>query len=256
MKAKPLHHIKFLSSFLSILVFLITWETISDLELVNVLLFPPPSQVFMGFLEWLRDSFWADLLVSYYRMAFGFVWGSIIGIMLGLLTGRQRWADWIFSPILQLLRSLPPVAIIPLIIVWFGISEPAKIFSVAFAVMMPVWVNTHLGAQQVPQFYLDNAKVLNASSWKVFSLVILPASFPSIIAGLRVAIAMAFIMIYVAEIAGASQGIGYQISVSHLAYRIDKMMASLIILGSIAALTDWLFYRGVLWLFPWLKLGS
>jgi NitT/TauT family transport system permease protein/sulfonate transport system permease protein len=186
-------------------------------------------------------------------MVLGFIIGGAVGTMLGIVTGRSRLANASLTPLLQLMRPLPPVAIIPLVIVWLGIGNTAKVFSIAFAVFFPVWVNTHLGAAAIPSAYLWSARLLSKSKMRIARRVVLPAAFPSIFAGLRVSISIAFIMVYVSEIAGASAGIGYQISVCHLAYRIDKMMAALVVLAGAGALADLLFATGVRLAFPWMS---
>jgi NitT/TauT family transport system permease protein/sulfonate transport system permease protein len=161
-----------------------------------------------------------------------------------------------FSPIIQLLRPLPPVAIIPLVIVWFGIGEMSKIFSIAFAVFFPVWINSHLGARDVPKSFIWSATTMRITGFRLLWKVILPASLPFIIAGLRTAVSLAFIMVFVSELAGASAGIGYQISVSYLAYRVDRMMAALAVLGLFGAISDLVLVRLTWICFPWLRLGS
>jgi NitT/TauT family transport system permease protein len=242
---------------LPILIFLAVWEVISRSGWINVALFPPPTTVILAFVEMVKSGeLGADLRASYLRLLLGLSSGTLIGISLGLLTGRIKLVADVLSPVIQFLRPLPPVAIIPLVIVWFGIGEAAKVFSIGFAVFFPVWLNTHLGARQVPLRLLWSASTLTTSRLKIFWRVIFPASLPFIVAGIRVGIAVAFVMVFVAELAGASEGIGYEISTAHLAYRIDRMMAALAILGASGALADYLFAKGVLWGYPWLKFSQ
>jgi len=232
----------------------VLWEGVSRLEVVNPRMFPPPSQVSVAFLEWYRShEFARDVWVSCTRMLFGFFIGGIVGISLGMLTGRSPIANASLTPLVQLLRPLPPVAIVPLVITWLGIGNTAKIFSIAFAVFFPVWVNTHLGAAAIPTAYLWSARLLTKSKSRIAWRVVLPAAFPSIFAGLRVSISVAFIMVFVSEMAGASAGIGYQISVCHLAYRIDKMMAALAVLAAAGAAADFLFAWAARLIFPWMN---
>jgi ABC-type nitrate/sulfonate/bicarbonate transport system permease component len=237
-----------------IVLFLVLWETVSRLEIVNPRLFPAPSTVWIALMEWGREGeLWRDISASFVRMFFGYLIGAFLGVILGLFTGRSRLADRCISPLIQIFRPLPPVAIIPLVIVWLGIGNTAKIFSIAFAVFFPVWINAHIGASSIPRAYLWSAKILSKSRLKIMAKVLFPASMSAIIAGLRTSIAIAFIMVYVAEIAGSSSGIGYQISISHLAYRIDRMMAALFVLAAAGALSDYLFATSVHKMFPWTK---
>ena len=237
-----------------IIIFLFLWEVISNKEVVNPKLFPPPSLIWSAMQEWAQTGeLFNDVKTSGIRVIIGFTVGCIIGIIVGLGTARIRFINWLLNPLIQLARPLPPVAIIPLVIVWLGIGASAKVFSIAFGVFFPVWLNTHLGATNISYVYLWSAKLLTRSKLRILAKVIFPATLPFIVAGVRISIAIAFIMIFVAEIAGASAGIGYRISVSHLAYRIDKMMAALIVLALAGAAMDLMFSIFIRILFPWTK---
>jgi NitT/TauT family transport system permease protein len=242
---------------LPVIAFLLAWEVVSRSGVVNAALFPPPTKVFSALIEMMRSGeMLRDMRASYLRLFVGLCGGTIIGVSIGLLTGRVRSISEALTPLIQVFRPLPPVAIIPLVIVWFGIGEMAKFFSIGFAVFFPVWLNTHLGAQQVPQRLLWSASTLTSSRLKIFWRVIFPAALPFTVAGLRVGISVAFVMVFVAELAGASEGIGYQISVANLAYRIDRMIAALAVLGASGALADYLFTKGSLRIYPWLKFSQ
>jgi NitT/TauT family transport system permease protein len=245
---------KFIRLAIPIFILLLVWELISRSGGVNVALFPPPTKVLLALWEMIRSGeLFYDMRASYVRLLLGLLTGALAGVGLGLLTGRFKPIAEALTPLIQLFRPLPPVAIIPLVIVWFGIGEVAKVFSIGFAVFFPVWLNTHLGAGQVPQRLLWSASTLTTSRAKIFWRVVFPASLPFIVAGLRTGIAVAFVMVFVAELTGASEGIGYEISTAHLSYRIDKMMAALAVLGASGALGDYIFAKGALKKYPWLK---
>ncbi len=248
---------KFLWFTLPIIVAIALWEIVSRSDFVNSALFPPPSKVAVALWEMMiSGTLFSDLRDSLWRLIVGLFIGSAVGVVVGLLTGYFKSFATALTPIIQILRPLPPVAIIPLVIVWFGIDDGAKIFSIAFAVFFPVWINTHIGALQIPRAFLWGAKLLTKSSTKIFGEVVFPAALPFTIAGIRTGIAVAFIMVFVAELAGASSGLGYRISITHLAYRIDEMMAALIVLGALGAIADQLFVLGTRKLFPWIKFSS
>jgi NitT/TauT family transport system permease protein len=248
---------KYLWPIAPLLAVLVLWELVSRSGIVSTALFPPPSQVMQSLGELVRSgTLLFDIKASLWRVLAGLVLGTLFGVVLGLLTGRMKsWAAAL-SPIIQVLRPLPAVAIIPLVIVWLGIGDGAKIFSISFAVFFPVWINAHIGAERVPRAFLWSAQLLTQSFFKKLFKVILPAALPFIIAGVRVGIAVAFIMVFVSELAGASVGVGYRISVSHLAYRIDDMMAALIVLGALGAFVDQLFVYFTRRIFPWVKLST
>ena len=145
------------------------------------------------------------------------------------------------------------MAVIPLVIVWFGIGEVSKVFSIAFAVFFPVWIATHLGTQSIPNSWVWTAQTFKPGRVQLLLRVIFPAALPYVVPGLRTGMAIAFVMVFVSELAGASSGVGYQISVSHLAYRVDRMMASLAVLAVLGASADFLTTRALYLALPWLK---
>ncbi|MFH1590483.1 MAG: ABC transporter permease [archaeon] len=238
----------------AILLVIGIWESISRGGLVNASLFPPPSQIILAFRELaMSGSLLTHIGASIWRAILGLCVGTAIGILMGLFTGRNTIARAMVAPIIHIIRSFPPVAIIPLVIVWLGIGDTAKVFAISFGVFFPVWVNTHQGSRQIPSQYLHAARLLTKKAWKRWAYVILPGTLPFIIAGVRNGIAIAYIMVFVSELAGASRGVGYIISIAHLAYRIDRMIVGLMILGLLGATSDGLFMFVTRKLFPWIR---
>jgi ABC-type nitrate/sulfonate/bicarbonate transport system permease component len=235
------------------IVILLAWQAASTSGIVNGLLFPPPTDVLSSIATMTASG---ELLFhareSLWRVLVGLASGALLGAFAGLMTGRVTFLDRALSPALQVMRSFPPVAIIPLVIVWFGIGEAAKIFSIGFAVFFPVWINTHIGASNIPAHYLHAASTLTSSAYKTWYWVILPASLPYIAAGVRTGISVAYIMVFVSELAGSSSGLGYLISVSHLSYRMDDMVAGLFVLGLMGASTDRAFAYATGRMLPWM----
>jgi ABC-type nitrate/sulfonate/bicarbonate transport system permease component len=246
---------KILLSIISVASLIILWQLLAVNEVVNSKLIPPPSKVYLAILEWAKSGeLLRDFLDSIWRAVIGLSCGAFIGITLGLITGRSQSLNYLLSPILNIFKAFPPVAMLPVFITLFGIGNFSKIFSIGFASIFPLWVNTHFGASTIPVEYIRSAELLTKSKYKYFLQVILPASMNSIIAGFRISIAISFIMLYVSELAGASSGLGYQISSSHLAYRMDKMLGALIVLGLSASLVDLIFNRLIKYFFPWVQL--
>ena len=251
MKMRNLKNLYFLAP---TLIFVLLWQFMSTSGLVNNILFPPPTKVFSAFIELIKSrELYLHATTSLSRVFIGLFIGSFFGIIFGILTGRVKIIDKSLSPLFHIFRAFPPVAIIPLVIAWLGIGEKAKLFSISFAVFFPVWINSHIGASSIPVYYLRAASTLTKSPFKKWLKLILPASLPFAVAGVRTGIAMAFIMIFVSELAGSSSGIGYLISVSHLAYRIDQMIVGLILLGFFGAFTDYVFVRIIRVVFPWIE---
>ncbi len=237
-----------------ILCFILLWQVVSTSGMINKTLFPAPTPVFTAlFGLTFSGELFLHVKSSLWRALTGLALGSLAGVLVGLFTGRIPLADRSITPLIHVFRSFPPVALIPLIIVWFGIGDVAKIIAIGLAVFFPVWVNTHTGAARIPHHYLWATHTLTSSHYKKWAMVILPASLPFIIGGIRTGIAVAYVMVFVSELAGASQGIGYFIAISQLAYRMDRMMVGLFLLGLFGYLTDYAFVKVVRGGFPWLE---
>jgi ABC-type nitrate/sulfonate/bicarbonate transport system permease component len=218
------------------------WWLVSALALVNEAFFPPPPAVLAAALEMLDSGvLWSDFRVSIGRVAVGFVTGSVLGILVGLMTARVRLLNMTLNPILSLFRPIPAIALVPIAIVWFGIGEQSKYFVVAYTVFLAVWLNTHHGMTMVAETYVKAARSLGASRRREFVEVIIPAAAPHIMAGIRIAAAVAFLSLVAAELTGASAGIGYRLQESRQFIRVDRMFVSLIELGVLGALLDAVF---------------
>ena len=236
-----------------VILFLIVWEVAPRVVPgVNLQMFPPPSGV-VGTL-WdlvasgeLAGHAWSSLK----RAISGFVLGSTAGILAGLLTGRLMILRDLSDPVLHSLRSIPSIAFVPLAIVWFGLGETPKIALITWGTFFPVWVNTFIGVRDVPSIYVRSAASLGASPSGIMLQVVLPAALPFVIAGLRQATAVAFVILVAAELVGASSGLGYLISFSHLVFRVDMMFVGLMALGALGFLADTLFAAALDRIFPW-----
>ncbi|MBU0635751.1 ABC transporter permease [Candidatus Micrarchaeota archaeon] len=239
---------------LFIALILLLWHLVSSTGFFNGTLFPGPLKVLDATINLFESGqLVTDILTSTWRMFFGLLIGASVGVFLGLLMGRVLFLEETVAPFFHILRAFPPVAIIPLLIVWFGIGDIAKIVSIAFAVFFPVWISALVGAKAIQEDFLRTAKVFSKSATQTFSKVVIPATIPFLVSGIRIGIGMAFIMVFVSELAGASSGLGYLIAYAQIVYRIDNMLAGLIILGLLAALTDFLFVKLSQRAFPWVK---
>lgn len=236
----------------SAVVLLVAWEALARAQVIPMSIFPPPSRVAVALLRSVQTGeLFRDLGASLWRAYLGLLLGAGAGILLGVGTGRLHWVDILVSPVLNVFRQLPPVALIPLFVVWFGIGDVSKLAAIATAVAMPVWINTHAGCSGIERDHYWTARSLCLTNSQMLFRIILPLALPSILVGVRVGIATAFIMVFVSELAGASSGLGYQISVSQLSYRIDKMIAALLMLGLCGAISDVLFVGFSRRVFPW-----
>jgi len=213
---------------------------------------PSPGEVLLSLLDMIRTGeMLSDVAISLSRIIVGIVLGSASAILVGLLTGSIPYLSYTIGQVIQLLRPIPAIAMVPLALVWFGIGEASKYFLIYWGVFFPIWLNTHLGVLQVEQKHIWVALSCGASPKHLFYRVIFPSSLPMIIAGMRTGIAIAYVCLVAAEMAGAFGGIGYRIYASHMVFRVDKMMAGIMVLGLLGAITDRAFALSVRRLFPW-----
>ncbi|MCL8483755.1 MULTISPECIES: ABC transporter permease [Bradyrhizobium] len=218
------------------------WQLASSIAIVNPVLFPSPAKVLLAAIDMFRSGvLLKDLLVSLQRAAAGFVVGASLGVTLGLLTSRVRLFSIGLSPLFNLLRPIPAIALVPIAVVWFGIGEESKYFVIAYTVFLAVWLNTHHGMEHVPDTYIRAARSLGASRSLEFLQVVVPASAPHIFAGLRFGAALAFLSLVAAELTGASSGIGYRLDEARQYILVDRMFVGLIELGVLGATLDTLF---------------
>lgn len=236
------------------IIVLLLWELLARSEIYNAKLFPSPTTVLRAFREMIvAGDFVPDMLMSVGRALAGFGAGALLGVSIGVLTGRGRICGFLLHPILQSLRAIPSIGLLPLAILFFGLDEMSKCFLVFWGVFFPVWVNSHLGVTGIEQRYLWAASSLGVKDWHLIWEVVVPASLPLIIAGMRVGIGLAFLNLVAAEMSGASAGLGYRVSASHLVFRPDKMIAALVALGILGAVADSVFRYLAGRVAPWYK---
>jgi ABC-type nitrate/sulfonate/bicarbonate transport system permease component len=227
---------------ISLPLLLLAWEVIARSGVVNAMLFPPPSVVAVSMFEYAASgTLLTDLGWSISRIAVGFTVGAIVAIFVGVLTGGNKLVAAFFTPIFQMLRPIPPIAFVPVVIVWFGLTEFGKWFLVCWGVFFTVWLSVHLGVQRVNETLIRAAQCLGASKRAMLFEVLLPGALPYIMVGLRTAIGVSFYTLVAAELAGAFAGIAYRLEVVQQNMQIGQMMAGLIILGLTSSLADKLF---------------
>lgn len=220
------------------------WSIVGLLEIVPETIFPAPWSVWLATTEmWDNGSLPKDLSVSMSRAAIGFSIGAVLGVGLGLMTGRVAAFRTVLNPFLNLLRPIPAIALVPVAIVWFGIGEGSKYFVVSYTVFLTVWFNTHHGMEYVPETYLRASRSLGATKVREFLTIVIPAAAPHIFAGIRLGVALAFLSLVAAELSGASSGLGFRLQEARQYIRTDRMFSLLIILGILGASTDYFVHK-------------
>jgi len=225
----------------SILATLLVWHVLST-YLFNSKLVPPPSSVFVSAWEMLMSfELFEHIAASLERIFIGFVLGALLGIVSGTLIGRLWLLEALVDPPLTVLRQIPPVAIIPLAIVWFGIGETSRYFVIFYGVFIVVLINTAVGVKATPDIRLRAARCLGANSFRIFRTIVLPSAVPYILTAMRLGLGFSFAAVVAAEIIAANSGIGYLIMQSRYLLQIDRMFVGLLVLGVLGAASDQLF---------------
>ncbi|HEU4844147.1 MAG TPA: ABC transporter permease [Burkholderiaceae bacterium] len=237
------------------------WQAAATLGWVNPQVLPSPWAVVHKWFEyllplqpydpaagsWLGWAFSGELIGdamgSLYRVVVGFVVGAGLALPLGLAMGAQpRVYAWL-NPLVQLLRPIPPIAYIPLSILWFGLGNPPAVFLIALGAFFPVLMNTIAGVRQVDGIYIRAARNLGASGSTMFVRVILPAAVPYILSGVRIGIGTAFIVVIVSEMIAVNNGLGFRILEAREYFWSDKIIAGMISIGLIGLGIDVLMNR-------------
>lgn len=205
----------------------------------NPALVPAPPVILQTFFDELRSG---DLATNTYasikRVLAGYLIGAALALLLGALAGWFRGWGYVLNPIIDALRPIPALAYIPLVIVWVGIGEPSRIIIIALAVFKPIVVNARAGMQEVAQIYVDAARTLGASRWRVFSTVAIPSAIPYFIAGLRTGVSTGFLALVAAELIAAPSGLGFMIQNAGQYFRTDVTIVGIIVIGILGALLD------------------
>jgi len=256
-------------SFVLPVILIAAWELLSRSGLVSPQVLPAPSQVFVRWLDYAhplepfdgaKDNYllWLlsgelpqDALATVSRVFIGFCIGAGLALPLGLLMGRIERIYLLCNPLIQVLRPIPPIAYIPLAILWFGLGNPPAYFLISLGAFFPVLMNTISGVRNVDAIYIRAARNLGAEGFTMFVRVILPAATPHILTGLRVGIGVAFICVIVAEMIAVNNGLGFRILEAREFFWSDKIIAGMITIGLIGLAIDTVMSRINNYLLRW-----
>lgn len=229
----------FLLSWAAPFIILLVWEGLARAGVVTPQVLPAPSKVLAT--AWklaVSGSLLEDLGTSLLRAAIGFALGGFIAFGLGILVGFSRLAEALVDRTVQMVRAIPFLALLPLVIVWFGVGEGQKIFLVALGVAFPIYINTTLGIRQVDPKLLELGRVQGLSHWQMIRRIILPGALPSILTGVRYALATAWLALVVAETIGAQSGIGFLAMDAREFLRTDVVVLTIVIYALIGVAAD------------------
>lgn len=234
------------------LVIVMVWQAAGALGWLNPILLPTPLAIWNELVHLTSTGELIQHLgISSWRALLGFLLGGSLGLAAGIWVGFSYKAERLVDPSLQMLRTLPHLAIAPLFILWFGFGETSKILLIAKGSFFPLYVNTFLGIRSVDNRLFDVARVLQFSRWDLILRLIVPASLPNIFLGIRLSIGVAWLGLVVAELMGSSSGIGYIINDARSFSWTTVVFVGIIVFALVGKLSDslvkWLECRLLRW---------
>ena len=227
----------------AIVFLLAVWYGVSRSSLIKPGYLPTPEELGTTFWDLVRNGYQGQPLIqhiqiSLFRTLAGFAAGVAVGVPLGLLTGYSRRAGAMVSPIMAFIRPIPPIAFIPMAVLYFGLGEVGKVVLIFFVSFNYVQTNAHAGAANFPIAYRRAAESLGLTKAQTFYRIVLPGALPQIFTGLKVALALSWAVVVAAELVGAQSGLGFMISDAALLFRIPVVFIGIAIIGVIGLLLN------------------
>lgn len=231
---------------------LIVWQVLSEIGLVDRRYVPAPASILTSGWELIVDGvLWPHVAASLYRLVAGFVAGAVPGIAIGMVMGLNRLVRAALDPIVAATYPIPKIAILPLLMLVFGIGDGSKIAAVAIAVVFLTLINTMVGVRTIDRVYFDVARTFGTPWHKLFLRVILPGALPTIFAGLRISLGVSLIVLVGAEFVASKAGIGYLIWTSWETLWIEQMFVGIIVITVLGVVSTFLLKEAERYLMPW-----
>lgn len=226
--------------FIGVLGFLGVWELAARVFFNHTNIFPSPTQSLVEAWNFLTPL---DLLehvsLSLFRISSGFLIATVLGILLGLACSFTLWLSILLRPVIEFLRPIPPLAWIPIAIIWFGLGEPSKIFVISLGAFFPIFTNVYRGVIMVPKVLIQAARTMDVNGSRLLWRVVLPAALPDLVTGLRVALGLSFGVLVAAELIAAERGLGYLIMEARQIGHIGVSIFGILIIGLLTMAVDW-----------------
>ncbi|QOL15031.1 aliphatic sulfonate ABC transporter permease SsuC [Dickeya dianthicola] len=221
------------------LLLVAVWQLASSVGWLSSRILPSPQAVAVTFWRLTRSGeLWQHLSISTWRALTGFAIGGALGLAIGFITGLSRTGERLLDTSVQMLRNVPHLALIPLVILWFGIEESAKIFLVALGTLFPVYLNTYHGIRNIDGGLLEMSRSYGLSGFRLFREVLLPGALPSIMVGVRFSLGLMWLTLIVAETISASSGIGYLAMNAREFLQTDVVVVAIILYALLGKLAD------------------
>ena len=228
------------------------WQASSQLGWLSSRVLPAPVDVVLA--AWALTAsgeLWAHVQVSAGRALTGLAIGGGLGLLLGLLTGSVRVAETLLDTSIQMVRNIPALALIPLVILWFGIDETAKLFLIAVSVFFPIYLNTFHGIRGVDPGLIEMGRTYGLNRWQLYRQIILPGALSSILVGLRFSLGLMWVILIVAETISAQAGIGYLTMNAREFLQTDIVLVGILLYALLGKLADWFAKALERWWLRW-----
>jgi sulfonate transport system permease protein len=218
---------------------LLLWQLASLIGILRPQVLPAPTAVAVAAWRLARSGeLWSHIGVSAWRAGVGFTIGGGIGFTLGVANGLSSWSEMLLDTTLQMIRNIPHLALIPLVILWFGIDEEAKLFLVSLGVFFPIYVNTFHGVRSVDPQLLEMGRAYGMTPRQLFLRVVLPGALPSVFVGLRYGLGIMWLTLIVAETISASSGIGFMAMNAREFMMVDVVVFAILLYAALGKLAD------------------
>lgn len=215
------------------------WQLSSSAGWTSEYTLPPPSAILAAYAElWSNGDLQAALPVSLQRAGIGLSFGISIGLTLGLFAGLWKIGEEVFDAPLQMLRTIPFIAVVPLFISWFGIGEQPKLILIAAATVFPVYLNTYHGVRGVDKKLIEAGQIFGLDGWRLAARVILPTALPAALTGIRYASGVALLALVLAEQINAREGVGYLLNNANQNQRPDIVIAGILVYALLGIVVD------------------
>lgn len=225
---------------------IIIWAAVSKAGVFSAFVFPSPLKVFETFVAMVKTGeVFKNLFYSVLRVAVGFTISFVLAFLLGIPAALCKKADPYYRPVLEFLRAVPPMSLIPLLILWFGIGEVPKITVIVLTSFFPIFMNTEAGLRGCDKNLLEVGQTLNMKKAEIFFKIRLPAALPDILVGMQIGLGYSWRAIVGAEMIAAASGLGYMILDAQAMSRTDKVLVGIILIGVFGLISDRLFSLGV-----------
>ena len=219
-------------------IVLIIWQLAGVFDLVSKTVLPTPLDIFLAFQELIKTGeLFGHVSISVFRAAVGFFIGGSLGIILGTIVGFSTRSEQYLDPSVQMLRTVPHLAVAPLFVLWFGFGDIKSVINCRWCIF-PLYVNAFLGIRGVDSKLFDVARVLEFSKRKLITKLILPAALPNLLLGARLSLGVAWVSLVVAELMGSTEGIGYMIMDARQFSNTDIVFVGIIIFAFVGKFSD------------------